>query len=181
MVLLLCFWCKGTSWGVAIHCTSCFLHLLPYLLRYSSTLLAKARNFSRQVKQSKPCQLGTRTRHYQDSQLQFLITQNAVFHHPLLQLKRMGVLKRKMEAAGSLHLRRAQHKTLLPVSKTPKILLPFLILLHTTRINNWGQLPVAENSSSSFELIFHVLSPPKSFNNEELLGENKFDLVGFSF
>lgn len=70
------------------------------------------RNYSVQVKQlTKPCQLGVRTRNYQENQLQFSRYTKSCFPSSTTTTpKEWEEIRRKMADAGSQHLERAYSK-----------------------------------------------------------------------
>lgn len=151
----LCFWCKGTSWGVGNTLYVVLLVSAPI----PSTLLITPVSTSKKLQQAsetiQACQLGAGTRHYQDNQLQFLSYTKSCFPSSPTTTQKNGNIKKKDGSSWQFAFKKSPS----PCStNTQNASLSLLILLHTTRINDWWQLPVAENSSFSFELIFHVLS-----------------------
>lgn len=128
----------GTSSGVV----NMLYVMLPAFAPAPSTILiifVITRNYSLQEKQlTKPCQLGVRTRNYQDNQLQFSSYTKSCFPSSTTTTrKEWEEIRRKMAEAGSQHLKRAYSKD--PSSSSTKIQnasLSFLILLHTTKIND---------------------------------------------
>lgn len=111
------------------------------------------------MRHSKPCQLGTRMRHYQDSQLQFLnYTKSCFPSSPTTTLKN-GSIKKKDGSSWQLTFRTSLHVR--PFSlfhKHRKCFLSFLILLHTTKINtddNYLLQRILPPPSSSFSTYCH--------------------------